>query len=102
MDENAEILRAMARDGDNLSVPRDVDFSIIFNNEDDARRFISNIMSIYPDIRCRIAELSDVTVTKFMIPTVNNISDFEAIIGELASKFNGINDGWGCFSVSIP
>ena len=38
-DENADVLRQMAEQGDDLSIPREIDFSVIFPTEEAALQF---------------------------------------------------------------
>ncbi|MGC2615598.1 MAG: ribonuclease E inhibitor RraB [Terracidiphilus sp.] len=38
-DENGDVLRRMAANGNDLSLPRNIDFTVVFPNESTAQRF---------------------------------------------------------------
>lgn len=43
-DENGDVLWQMAQAGDDLSIPREVDFAVIFPSEDDALKFAVHLL----------------------------------------------------------
>jgi hypothetical protein len=102
-DENGKCLKAMQERGDDLSIPRDVNFSFLFDNEEDARLFCAQATS--GELRAKYKHVDDefgvswdVTVTRFMIPSHKDITRLEEELSELANSLGGQSDGWGCFS----
>lgn len=105
-DENGNTLRRMQDNGDDLSRLRDLDFSIVFPNESSVIDFIDIVKGDFDRISYyRIDDDGedefpwDVTATILMVPTYQQISDTEAFLRDLAGKFGGKIDGWGCFAV---
>lgn len=105
-DANGDTLRRMRRNGDDLSQPREVDFSIIFPHESFAIDFIRVVEAKFDKVRYEKADHEsdlpwDVTATRFMTPSYEEISATEVFLESVAEKFGGEIDGWGCFSVRI-
>jgi hypothetical protein len=102
-DDNGDVLRRMEQSGDDLSRPRDIDFSIVFENEKMAKRFVDLIKGERYWVRIQRDEHFDppwdVTVTINMVPTHTGITAMEEQLGALAAPLEGRNDGWGCFAV---
>lgn len=101
-DENGEVLRHMAESGDDLSKPRDIDFTVVMPNEDAAMLFSSHFAKagyrIKVDEAGTVPELPwDVVVVKCMIPSHADITEFENELEAMAASLGGRNDGWGCF-----
>ncbi|MDR7296479.1 hypothetical protein J2X16_001818 [Pelomonas aquatica] len=101
-DENGDVLRRMRDSGDNLSIARDIDFTVVFVSRDDVQKFGDH----FHELGYRIsAEKSgtvedfpwDVVVVKNMVPTHGAITAFEAELQSVATPLGGRNDGWGCF-----
>jgi hypothetical protein len=106
-DENGDTLRRMRAQGDDLSVSRLIDFSLLFEDEASARKFCAQIAS--DDFKCACAPLDDefgeawdVTVSFDMVPTHGAVTEMEAFLAEMAAPLQGENDGWGCFSQAGP
>jgi hypothetical protein len=102
-DENGKILAGMETRGDNLSIPRDVNFSLLFDDEDGAARFCEQVVLKGSRIKREYIDDEygkswDVTVTQCMVPTHQGITEMELKLEELAATFGGQSDGWGCFS----
>lgn len=104
-DENGQVLRQMSQDGDDLSKPREVTFNVVFKDEISANKFSGDIH--YRGCHIKITKSNvvperpwDVAVIFNMIPSHSEISAIEKDLGSMASKYDGINDGWGCFSQS--
>ncbi|WP_266172212.1 ribonuclease E inhibitor RraB [Dyella subtropica] len=100
-DENGEVLRQMAAQGDNLSVPREVDFSVIFPSEDAALKFAVLLLQNGQKVSFSEYEEHDelpwqVEAHPFMVPTHENISGYEELLAAEAAPLGGQNDGWGC------
>lgn len=104
-DENGEVLRRMAEDGDDLSKPRDVDFTVVMPNVKAAQEFSAHFERAGYQVRMEeagtVPELPwDVVVVKHMVPTHPGITDFEGELEAVAVRLGGRNDGWGCFAQS--
>lgn len=100
-DENADVLRGMVDRGVDLSSPRVVDFSHIFPDAPSATKFIEACKMAgfeVEDTTDEEMEHYDVTVSKEMTPTCENITVIEEALGKIAEQFNGRSDGWGFFS----
>ena len=102
-DENGDVLRRMEANGDNLSRPRDIDFSVVFPNENAAQEFAKHFQNGGYKATVSFAQVKpdhpwDVLVVKQMIPSHSAITEFENELQQIASNLDGYNDGWGCFS----
>ena len=107
-DANGDVLRRMQADGDDLTVARDFDFSVIFPSEEAAIGFALHLLrngqkvslAPYPEQE----ELPwEVTVHPRFVPTHANITNYERLLASDASTFGGRNDGWGCMQVgNVP
>jgi len=101
-DENGDVLRRMLRNGDDLTKPRDIDFSIIFPSNSAAEEFGKHFIRLEFKVSVQesncVPELPwDVTVTNYMLPTHAGITEFEETLEAVATRFGGRNDGWECF-----
>ncbi|MET4570389.1 ribonuclease E inhibitor RraB [Rhodanobacter soli] len=100
-DENGDVLWQMAQAGDDLSIPREVDFAVIFPSEDDALKFAVHLLRSDQKVSFSSYEEHDelpwqVLAHPFMEASHENVSGFERLLGEAAEDFGGRNDGWGC------
>lgn len=100
-DENGDVLRQMAEQGDDLSVPREIDFSVIFPTEDAALKFA--ILLLRNGQKVSFSEYDaneerpwEVQAHPFMVPSHDNISGYESLLASEAEPLDGQNDGWGC------
>jgi len=103
-DENGAVLRRMRSRGDSLQAARDIDYSVIFPDEQSASTFCRLIVSNGLKVTCRQSDTGgkypwDVTVIKNMSPSHREIGEMESYLDMLAGPLNGRNDGWGCFRV---
>jgi hypothetical protein len=102
-DENGDALWEMSEDGDDLTLRREMDFSVIFPSEDAAFEFATNLLrsglkvSYSPNTGDK-AFPWQVQVHPCMIPTHAAISEFEHRLAKESAPWGGRNDGWGCFS----
>jgi len=104
-DENGCVLKRMIASGDDITIPRRVNFSVVFPDEASARVFRELVLVMWSDVDICfsgvVGELPwDVTVSVFMEPSHRGITDVESCLGEQAAKLGGRNDGWGCFECS--
>lgn len=102
-DENGDVLWHMARDGDNLSLAREITFSVIFPTEISALDFALLLLKSGQKVSFARGEGNDefpwqVETHPFMLPTHDNISGYEAELADDAAAFAGRSDGWGCFA----
>lgn len=101
--DNGDVLRCMAAKGDDLTRPRNIDFSVLFADQSSAEKFAEHFRSLgykasvkgdYPK-----PDFSwDVTVVRHMPASHEGITDFENLLQSVADRWGGRNDGWGCFS----
>ncbi len=101
-DENGDVLRRMEAGGDDLTRPRDVDFTVVFPSEDAASQFAKLFRDRGHRTSVAFSEVVkncpwDVVVVKNMVPSYEGITEFENILQDVADVFGGHNDGWGCF-----
>lgn len=105
LDATGDALRRMAAGGDDLSKPRDIDFTAVFATKLLAERFASHFQQpghhvSIKESKC-VPELPwDVVVVNHMLPSHGAIAGFEKELQEVASELGGRNDSWGCFSES--
>jgi hypothetical protein len=93
----------MESQGDDLTRPRDIDFIVVFPNEDSAQSFSNQFQRLGYRVSMEFAESVaafpwDVIVVKHMAPSHQEISDFESVLQREAGTLGGRNDGWGCVS----
>ncbi|MBA2934915.1 ribonuclease E inhibitor RraB [Sphingomonas sp. CGMCC 1.13654] len=102
-DENAKILAGMARDGSNLGPSRLVDFSHVFPDHASAKAFADECSM--DGLKIDIVETErdddpwDVTVSKEMEPSAENVTSWEERFHASARIYGGRADGWGFFRV---
>lgn len=102
-DDNGEVLRRLEANGDDLSRPRNIDFTVVFPNEVEAREFAEHFrkqgFSASVEFSQTVEGLPwDVIVTKHMPADYEEIGAFENSLQQVADPLGGRNDGWGCFS----
>jgi hypothetical protein len=101
-EENREVILRMAASGDDLSKPRDIDFSVVFPDRSSAEEFAASFGQLGCRTRLKKSDVApglpwDVTVVKHMVPVCEAITEFELLLQSKASPLGGRNDGWGCF-----
>lgn len=101
-DENGDVLRRMQESGDDLSKPRDIDFTVVFPTEEASEIFNAHFTAAGYQVKGSnagtVPELPwDVVVIKHMVPTHAAITAFEEELENFAATLKGRNDGWGCF-----
>ena len=102
---NAEVLSRMAADGDDLQSPRDVEFNHQFSHEKSALDFLKAAKEegyLWTDHQFSEEQLSWLTTIQVqMVPSLEEITEIEADLAEIAKTFGGRPDGWGCMEI-IP
>lgn len=106
-DLNGQALRNMLESGDDLSKPRDFDFTVVFPDGGAAaafaQRFKDRGYSVNYERTATAEGLPwDVVVVNFMIPDHAAIAAFEQELQAEAEPLGGRNDGWGCFERAGP
>lgn len=104
-DDNGNTLWRMHEQGDDLSQPREIDFSVVFATEDDALRFAVRFLT--QGFKVQVGQYEDqpdgmpwdVSVFLDMAPVHADIGEFEAVLEEQAVELGGKLDGWGCYAV---
>lgn len=100
-DQNKAVLEELASQGTELTLARTVDFSLVFSDEPSARSFADTVSLAGFTTKIerleREADQWDVTASKYMIPSCENITSAEEQVGKLASQYCGNTDGWGFF-----
>jgi hypothetical protein len=103
-DTNAELLSLMQEQGDDLAVPRDVDFFVIFETRPPAEAF-AGLAAAALEMPASISpyEKTDkwqVSLTRHMVPDLAQLNQLEKRIAALARQHGGEADGWGCPHIS--
>lgn len=101
-DDNGDVLRRMVRNGDDLSIPRDINFTLIFPSLSSCHEFAHKLAALGFKTAIEKAEADpslpwDVIVTRHMLPSHDEITQLESLLESMAGPFDGQNDGWGCF-----
>ena len=103
LDDNGDVLWAMAQDGDNLAAARDIDFSVVFLHRAQAEAFCDFMADC--GYRYTLKEYAeqpdgltwDVTIIQMLLPTHQEITSFEQFLADESASGGGVNDGWGSF-----
>jgi Regulator of ribonuclease activity B len=102
-DANGDVLWRMQEDGDDLTKPREIDFSLVFPSEESALAFASHLLRNDQKVSLSTYDGNDdmpwqVQVHPIMEPTHENITGLENQLGADADVYGGQNDGWGCMA----
>lgn len=102
-DDNGDVLRRMEAQGDDLTRPRNIDFTVVFADESSAQAFSKHFQALGYAVSVDFAETVkafpwDVVIVKHMTPLHQEIGDFEALLKGVVETLGGRNDGWGCIS----
>ena len=102
-EENATILRNMEAEGSDLGPSRSIDFSHVFPDRASADAFAQEAeregFSATVEQVERDENPWDVTATRDMKPTCENITGTEERLDALAQSHRGKADSWGFFRV---
>lgn len=99
-DDNGDVLWQIASSGADLSYPREIDFAVVFTEEESALQFAFGVLRNYFKVQVSPYEESEVFpwqvyVHVVMQPAHAEITAFEQMLGEQAQLLGGRNDGWG-------
>jgi hypothetical protein len=100
-DVNGNALWHMQQNGDDLSKPREIEFTVIFATEDDALNFgeallINRQKILLCDNEYNAEYPFELVAYAYMEPTHEEISAYEELLESVAEPSNGRNDGWSC------
>jgi hypothetical protein len=103
-DANGDVLRRMEAKGDDLTRPRNIDFTVVFVDAVSAEQFAEYFRALGHEVSVELRQTDqdfpwDVIVVQHMVPSYDGISNFENLLQSVADSWGGHNDGWGCFSV---
>jgi hypothetical protein len=89
-------------EGDNLSVPRPIDFDFAFDERQQALGFEAVVEE--RDLQVCISSDAQqegwyMIVTRYMVPTHASITALESSLTERARSAGGEAEGWGCLPV---
>ncbi|MEZ5563105.1 MAG: ribonuclease E inhibitor RraB [Gammaproteobacteria bacterium] len=103
-DTNGELLHLMEEQGDDLAVPRDIDFFVIFATRPQAEAF-AELATTALDMPAQVGawEKTDkwqVSLSRHMAPEHAELNRLEKQVAALARRHGGDADGWGCPRVS--
>jgi len=99
-DETGQVLAEMQAAGIDLTLVHNVVFFHLFAQKEDAQAMIAHLEEVAPDINCDIhpdetPNVWDVDCSIKLTPIYDAIVAQEAQFEQIATKFNGYNDGWG-------
>jgi regulator of RNase E activity RraB len=101
-DENGEVLRRMHESGDDLSKPRNIDFTVVLPSKEAAQAVGDHFHKLGYEVSAErtgtVPDLPwDLVVVRHMKPEHSEITKFEEALAVLAKEHGGRNDGWGCY-----
>jgi hypothetical protein len=90
----------MLEDGDDLTLPREIDFLLVFGDESAAKAF-ADAAAQQPDLVVSLPAVDDegiwqVIASRHMVPRHGDITKLEKELTVLAESFGGYPDGWEC------
>lgn len=98
---NGDALWRMQQNGDDLTKSREIEFTVIFQTEDNALNFGEALLINRQKILLSDNEENnkypfELVAYVYMEPTHEEISAYEKLLQSVADPYNGLNDGWGC------
>ena len=102
-DDNGDVLWQMFQDGDDLSEPHEIEYSIAFSSKDKAEKCALFLLQEEQKISLFIDEESEsaewiITIYVYMEPEYSDIVDLEEWFTKIANDYDGEYDGWGCMA----
>lgn len=102
-DETGDVLWAMQQKGDDLSRPREIEFTVVFATENEALNFGETLLFnrqkvLICDSPDSIEFPFEVVVYVDLSLSHKNITDYQSLLDQYAAPLNGHNDGWGCLA----
>ncbi|MDC5137775.1 ribonuclease E inhibitor RraB [Acinetobacter baumannii] len=102
-DDNGNVLWQMVEDGDDLTELHEIEFSIAFQDQQNAEQCAMHLLyqeqkiSLFQDDSVEPNEWI-ITIFVTMEPEYSDIVDLEQCFSTIAEQFNGEYDGWGCMA----
>ena len=102
-DDNGNVLWQMHTDGDDLTEPHEIEYSIAFKSEEQADQCALYLLkeeqkiSIFEDTEGESSEWI-ITIYVYMEPEHSDIVDLEEWFTKIAEQHGGEYDGWGCMA----
>lgn len=102
-DDNGNVLWQMVEDGDDLTELHEIEFSIAFQDQQNAEQCAMHLLyqeqkiSLFQDDSVEPNEWI-ITIFVTMEPEYSDIVDLEQWFATIAEQFNGEYDGWGCMA----
>lgn len=102
-DDNGDVLWQMFQDGDDLSEPHEIEYSIAFSSKEKAEKCALFLLQEEQKISLFIDEESEsaewiITIYVYMEPEYSDIVDLEEWFTKIANDYDGEYDGWGCMA----
>lgn len=99
-DDTGNVLAEMQEAGIDLAKMHDVVFFQLFEQKEQAEKLVAHLKNVTPEMEVALhpdetPNVWDVDCTVKMVPSYDGIVAQEAEFEQLATKFNGYNDGWG-------
>ncbi|HEY4415851.1 MAG TPA: ribonuclease E inhibitor RraB [Verrucomicrobiae bacterium] len=101
-DASGDVFRRMITNGDDISQARMMDFCHIFPERRQALAFTEAIDGRELEVCISYYKPRDMwqtTVKRYLIPTYQDVTDFELSLGAKAELFGGEANGWSCMVV---
>ncbi len=102
-DDNGNVLWQMHTDGDDLTEPHEIEYSLAFKSEEQADQCALYLLkeeqkiSIFEDTEGESSEWI-ITIYVYMEPEHSDIVDLEEWFTKIAEQHGGEYDGWGCMA----
>lgn len=102
-DDNGNVLWQMHTDGDDLTEPHEIEYSIAFKSEEQADQCALYLLkeeqkiSLFEDTEGESSEWI-ITIYVYMEPEHSDIVDLEEWFTKIAEQHGGEYDGWGCMA----
>ena len=102
-DDNGNVLWQMHTDGDDLTEPHEIEYSLAFKSEEQADQCALYLLkeeqkiSVFEDTEGESSEWI-ITIYVYMEPEHSDIVDLEEWFTKIAEQHGGEYDGWGCMA----
>lgn len=102
-DDNGNVLWQMHTDGDDLTEPHEIEYSLAFKSEEQVDQCALYLLkeeqkiSIFEDTEGESSEWI-ITIYVYMEPEHSDIVDLEEWFTKIAEQHGGEYDGWGCMA----
>ena len=102
-DDNGNVLWQMHTDGDDLTEPHEIEYSLAFKSEAQADQCALYLLkeeqkiSVFEDTEGESSEWI-ITIYVYMEPEHSDIVDLEEWFTKIAEQHGGEYDGWGCMA----